>query len=130
MEPWLHLPLTTTWSHPLTLGRTMSQLVGIILPGAGLGTCRSIDTVVLAPEVQPDVHCQWDLMLLPFLPPQPNPDPYFTPRYAGATTARLWLDLNPQPFGWEPRTTFTAPSCSPPPTHMHTHTHVHTRTLT
>ena len=41
--------------------------------------------------ITPDLHCQWDSMLLPFLPLQPKPGPSFTGRY---TTAMAYNLLN------------------------------------
>ena len=93
--------IETTWSPPpqsiktRTPGcytGTLSQQVSIHFPGARLGTHRNIDSasdVVFAPKFQPETHqictCQWDLMLLPFLPSQPSPGSYLTPTCRIAT---------------------------------------------
>ena len=81
-------PVPKTWT-PGCYTDTVSQCVSIYFPGDRVETRRSIDSASSVGTqspiwTTPDQHCQWDLMLVFFLPSQPKQGPCFTANYAGA----------------------------------------------
>ena len=92
-----HVPPVPKDQYPGHYTGTLSQCIGIYFPGARLGTHRKhwqcywtgVGTQS-STRTTPDLHCQWDLMLLPSLSSQPKPGPYFTARDAEAMGMK-WL---------------------------------------
>ena len=121
---------------------TLSQRNGAYFPGARQGTHRihwqchwtGVGTPSPTCRTTPDMHFQWDVMLLPFLLPGPccgHLEQVTLLPSCKATCSKSQQQEN--------KTTTTAPSClththtlwhSHMLTHTHTHAHVHSDTHT